>query len=434
MKVTKTGFHLATLLFAALLSIAFVSCSKSTDSIDEEVVKPEPEPETPELDLRNWHPAVPIKLSASHTEIKDSLIAFSWQTFGVMNKGNESENKVYSPLSLTTCLAMLANGVEGESRRSLFKAMRIAGTPIEECNAFVSTFMEGVADADKLSKYACANAMWYDKSLTLSDAFSKTLTDVYSCQFFPTVISKTTGDEINEWVKGKTNGLIKQIVFHEVSKDEKAHLVNATYFKSNWRVNFEKRKTTKQAFYTSDGRSTQVDMMRNKMDGYYLDDANQTMVAIPFNNDAFYMMFIMPKEGYSIDQSIAFMESNVNIASKMRRVMDIDISFPKFTSSLTVNMLDVLEECGLHGLMASPSDCRMFTNTQVALNTITHSATITVDEKGAEAAAATHLRLETSNGGELPKPIVVTLDHPFVFCIMEHSTSFPLFIGSVERP
>jgi serpin B len=49
-----------------------------------------------------------------------------------------------------------------------------------------------------------------------------------------------------------------------------------------------------------------------------------------------------------------------------------------------------------------------------------------MDEEGAEAAAVTVINGCTSPG---PADVYVTLDHPFIYAIVEDNTQCPLFIG-----
>jgi serine protease inhibitor len=61
-----------------------------------------------------------------------------------------------------------------------------------------------------------------------------------------------------------------------------------------------------------------------------------------------------------------------------------------------------------------------------------HKATITVDEKGTEAAAATAI-LDMPVSGAGP-PVTMTLDRPFIFAIREQETGAILLLGRVTDP
>jgi serpin B len=61
-----------------------------------------------------------------------------------------------------------------------------------------------------------------------------------------------------------------------------------------------------------------------------------------------------------------------------------------------------------------------------------HKATITVDETGTEAAAASAILSMPTSGGGGPK--TMTLDRPFIFAIQERETGAILFLERVTDP
>jgi serpin B len=60
---------------------------------------------------------------------------------------------------------------------------------------------------------------------------------------------------------------------------------------------------------------------------------------------------------------------------------------------------------------------------------IAHKAFVSVDEKGTEAAAATGIVEEI-----VSMPIVLRIDHPFIFIIRDNQTGSILFAGRVLDP
>ena len=60
-----------------------------------------------------------------------------------------------------------------------------------------------------------------------------------------------------------------------------------------------------------------------------------------------------------------------------------------------------------------------------------HQATMTLDEEGTEAAAATAL---IGRNTSAPIPVAVTIDHPFVFFIRDVATNALLFVGHYADP
>ena len=59
---------------------------------------------------------------------------------------------------------------------------------------------------------------------------------------------------------------------------------------------------------------------------------------------------------------------------------------------------------------------------------------IDVDERGTEAAAATGVVIRTRAAVRPLQPVTMVVDRPFLFAIVDTSTSLPVFLGQVIRP
>src|SRR5690606_22861038 len=68
---------------------------------------------------------------------------------------------------------------------------------------------------------------------------------------------------INSWIERQTEGLIKDIL-DQVRPDAVMYLVNAIYYKADWKSQFDPAKTQKESFYVSPGKEVKVDMMSFK--------------------------------------------------------------------------------------------------------------------------------------------------------------------------
>ena len=61
---------------------------------------------------------------------------------------------------------------------------------------------------------------------------------------------------------------------------------------------------------------------------------------------------------------------------------------------------------------------------------VIHQASITVDEAGTEAAAATAVAMVTG----MPNPIEITIDRTFIYMIRDKQTGSTLFLGRIKNP
>jgi serpin B len=65
------------------------------------------------------------------------------------------------------------------------------------------------------------------------------------------------------------------------------------------------------------------------------------------------------------------------------------------------------------------------------IDSVYHSAFVTVDEKGTEAGAATYITIAGAASGG---PVEFTMDRPFIFLIRDIETNTILFMGRVVNP
>jgi serpin B len=68
----------------------------------------------------------------------------------------------------------------------------------------------------------------------------------------------------------------------------------------------------------------------------------------------------------------------------------------------------------------------------LVLSTVVHQASVSVDEEGTVATAATAAIM--MERGVPDPPLVFTADHPFLFLIVDRANSVVLFLGRVVEP
>ena len=74
--------------------------------------------------------------------------------------------------------------------------------------------------------------------------------------------SEQSRTAINQWVEKQTNKKIQDLIAPgSINALTKLVLVNAIYFKADWKVKFDKSKTEKGDFHVSPTQTVQTDMM-----------------------------------------------------------------------------------------------------------------------------------------------------------------------------
>ena len=119
MKVFKFSFYIA------LMAIVITSCQ------DDDVMPSGQNPNYNEPPLETeLHPAKAIELTGTQQNISKSLQTFSWEIFEVISiqqkNSGEYKNLIISPLSFEIDLAMLLNGLKGETLQEMLEAMHLS--------------------------------------------------------------------------------------------------------------------------------------------------------------------------------------------------------------------------------------------------------------------------------------------------------------------
>lgn len=147
---------------------------------------------------------------------------------------------------------------------------------------------------------------------------------------------------INKWTANKTNGKITDLIDPtSISGLTTAVIVNAIYFKSNWKIHFNKKLTKKHDFFVSEKQKISVDTMQVTSSFEYeeMDELNATIIKLPYENNAYNFILVLPYEKESISKIengiFSKFDSLVDFSGYKRK---IKLSIPKFKFSKAVNL------------------------------------------------------------------------------------------------
>ena len=428
-------------MFSSMMFLACIllgtSCS-SDDQKPETPEQPSTEETTPNDDTApgdsmpeyHWQEAKAIHLSETETQVNHAMIGFAWRMYDIIQNSQENPNTFFSPMSLQACFTNLLNGVTGDTRAECLRIMGLSPeVGIEKLNTYFSTMSKGIVEADNMTRFATANALWYDEELTLNTSFAQATKEVFGTELFPVRfgLAETT-EQINKWVAEHTYNRIQKMV-ELTTPEDCMHLLNTVYFRSNWATKFPTKLTAMRSFANATGQSVEVPTMHGGYASTAYTENNQYQLAIlPFNNRAFGMFFILPAEGIAIKDLLhQFADEGPDMTS-LGTVAMLEVLLPKFKAEGKIELTDVLRDMGAELLFSESSDFQLFERNNYALSAVTQKTYISIDEEGAEAAAATDMHILTSSGEEFESR-VLNLNRPFLYGIVETSTGMPLFMG-----
>jgi serpin B len=155
-------------------------------------------------------------------------------------------------------------------------------------------------------------------------------------------------------------------------------------------------------------------------------------ITLPYVGDELSMRIVVPTKPAS---SLRSLESALDAATKPNLTDPdewVNLTLPKWDTKTDVDdLIPVLTELGMPDLFGARADLSGIAP-GLSVDQVAHRATITVDEKGTEAAAVTGIGVATSarTGG----PIEMRVDRPFAWAIVHEPTGTPVFTGHVIDP
>ncbi|XP_067253550.1 leukocyte elastase inhibitor-like isoform X1 [Chanodichthys erythropterus] len=283
---------------------------------------------------------------------------FSLNLFKKISGGNASGNVFYSPVSISSALAMVSLGARGNTAAQMFKVLGFnnppkpdAATPapqqltqkpqitcgvkgqhepsmtqqtqkfeipaaLKKCPAqqvpgpktedqIHSSFNKFMSEMNKPGvPYVLnvANRLYGEQSYQFVEKFLNDAKRYYEAGL-EKVDFKTKSEAarvtINKWVEKKTQEKIKDLVPQgAVNAMTRLVLVNAIYFKGNWEKKFPKEATRDAQFKINQNRTKPVKMMHQK-DQFplaFIPEMNCQVLELPYVGKNLSMLIILPNE------------------------------------------------------------------------------------------------------------------------------------------
>jgi serpin B len=386
------------------------------------------------------------------------------------------QNLVFSPASIVTALAMARAGARGQTATEMDEVLQSAGLEqlLGAMNALdlalasrSGWFVDEAAGTDPPTKrevvLQSVNAPFAQAGYPIEGAYLDALAADFGAglrQVDYRNDPNAARQAINAWTADRTAGRIQELLSSgDVDGLTRLVLVNAIYMKAPWQSPFDPADTKTGTFTRVDGSKVQVPLMHlastglgptfpaAKGDGW-------VAVQLPYlgaagGRDGLAMTVVVPDDLKTFEakldaatiaqvtQSASWQASGTGDLVGHK----VDLTLPRFSVKTSANLNDPLKAMGMPAAfdplkadftaMANPARTG---EPGLYIGRVIHQATIDVDEKGTEAAAATAVEMVTGGPGDESAPIVIRADHPFLCFVTDLATGAVLFMGQVADP
>lgn len=375
--------------------------------------------------------------SAANNELKAIPAAFSDQTsefaFDFWKKHNaiEEADKSYfvSPLSLHIALGMLLNGSDTQTKDEIQKVLRVS-SDLATTNGIYKDLIDNLPLSDPKVKNTIANSVWYRNDFKVEQSYLDNLKNNFNAGVFgENFDDKATVGKINNWASDNTNGKIRKVL-DEIKSDQVLFLMNALYFKGDWKTQFKAADTRDENFTGTKGVKS-VKMMNMTENVKYAKRDNYQAVELPYGDGNYVMTVILPDK--STDATLASLSTSewqqLNGALKEQKVI---VGLPKFTLEYEADLKKVLSEMGMNAAFTDGADLSKIASPagRLKVGMVKQNTYVGIDEKGTEAAAVTTIGVVLTS---VPVYPTVVCNRPFLFVISEKQSNTILFTGKISN-
>jgi serpin B len=397
-----------------ILLVVFASCQKDEN-------KPKNQPDV--------NPA----LKSAVVEQNNS---FSLDIFKQLVANDPAETNVFiSPLSMYYALGMAGVGSDGTT---LDEFRNLLGWDETNDTLVLKAMQQIYSDISPESNtitFEIANSLWQKQNYPIYESYKSKIATYFDGEVRELDFADPGSvDVINGWIENKTHDKIQDML-DDIQADAVLYLINAIYFKGDWKYIFKEEDTEDKPFYLANSQSVQVPFMSQKAKVAYLKNSQFSMISLPYADTSYSMLILLPDNSSGIDGLLnqLTIENWQNWQDQV--VFDsVNICIPKFKFVYGTRLINgELKNLGLQQAFTDGADFSKITPNNVSISRVLHKAFIEVNEKGSEAAAATIVEMwETS--APVNEEKWFRADRPFIFVICHQPTKTILFVGKMADP
>ena len=354
--------------------------------------------------------------------------SFQISLFNEINKNKKGENLIISPLSIFQILSLTANGARTDTQLEMIQTLQN-----EDIDALNSINYEILNIIKKYETVEIANAVM-SRFTPL-----KNFLEIAKNYSAPHEILESV-EQVNNWCDEKTYGRIPKIL-DKLESYVQMILLNAVYFKGEWRNKFLEMSTKEKPFYNLGKEEKLVDTMAQLTRFRYYEDNKIQAVELPFEKDQISALIILPRENVDINKYIMSLDEEkdtlYNIVDNLM-TSKVILELPKFELDFSSSLKEVLKDMGMEKAFSNYADfsgLRKENNLQI--DDVVHKTYLKVNENGCEAAGITEVIIRYGSAAPKAEKIYeMKVNRPFLFIL--RSQNLPedydiLFISKIEK-
>jgi serpin B len=358
----------------------------------------------------------------------------------VGNAAND-DNIAVSPSRLQAVLVLLSNWASPDMQRKILDVAVGESAGIEDANEFcrkdnfsVATCYNISGEVSESPIVELSTILWLQEQLRHKAGHIADMREAFGVEYERVDFANPdTQGLIDAKINEASHGLITSLNA-KVDPLTRVLLTDILYFKAHWEIPFEEENTDELPFY---GAKETVDVPTMCMEERlpYKETDKYQMVELSYLTDfssekSYVMRIYLPRLCVSnIELLRAIAEKDAKQEVKEEHVC---LYLPRFSAETDIKMTNIFQQLGLKELFTSTDILPQLAD-NIQISDIAQKVKIIVNETETEAVALTSIVC----AGCLPpeeddKPIVMTVDRPFLFEIVEETSGTILFTGIIN--
>ncbi|XP_016071207.1 PREDICTED: serpin I2 [Miniopterus natalensis] len=353
---------------------------------------------------------------------------------------SQKDNIIFSPFGTTLVLGMVQLGAKGKAYQQIRQTLKFPETSTGDEFSALKSFFSAISEKKQEFTFNLANALYLQEGFAVKEQYLHG-----NEKFFQSAIklvdfqdAKACAQTMSAWVESKTDGKIKDMFSGEdFGPLTRLILVNAIYFKGDWKQKFRKEATELMNFTKRDGAAVKIPMMKALLRtkyGYFSESSMKYQVLeLPYKGDEFSLIIILPAEEVSIEE----MEKQITAHQILKwfsemQEEEVEISLPRFKVEQKLDFKEALYSLNVTEIFSGGCDLSGITDSsEVYVSQVVQKVFFEINEDGSEAAASTGVQV----------PVIMSLaqnqfiaNRPFLFIMKNNPTDSFLFMGRVTNP
>lgn len=359
---------------------------------------------------------------------------FAFRLLKSLCQDNPAQNVFFSPLSISSALAMVILGAKGNTAAQMSQVLSL--NTEQSIHQNFQSLLTKVNKPGTQYLLRTANRLFGEETCEFLSTFKQACLQFYHAELeqLPFAKAAESRKRINDWVSKQTEGKIQELLpSNSINAQTRLVLVNAIYFKGKWNDQFDKTCTTEMPFKINQKEQRPVQMMFREASFKlnYVEEVHAQVLELPYAQEELSMIILLPDDGVdlnSVEKHLTFEKFIAWTNPGCVQSTEAEVCLPRFKLEEDYDMESVLQHLGIvDAFQQNRADLSAMTASgEVCLSKFVHKSFVEVNEEGTEAAAASADVVVECSLMNVP---FFCADHPFLFFIKHNDTNSILFCG-----